>query len=91
MTGGRRRDFLCVGDILQKRPSVKHVIFYSFYVSWTFYKNPLQHKSILRKLYRYPIIPNLLEGSTEPSLNLLSPIPKGKFRYLVLPNLLEML
>ena len=64
--GRKKRGFLMCRGHFAKRPSVKHVMFYSFSVSGTFYENPLQHKSILRKLYRYPVIPNLLERSTKP-------------------------
>jgi len=77
--GGRRR-FLCVGDILQKKFSVKNVIFDSFSVSWIFYEKSLQHKSIFRKLYRYLVISNLLERAQNHDLNHLSPIPKTNFR-----------
>jgi hypothetical protein len=64
--GRKKRGFLMCKGHFAKRSSVKYVIFYCFTVSWTFYENPLQHKSILRKLYRDPVIPNLLEGSTKP-------------------------
>ena len=53
--GGRRGDFFMCRGCFAKRSSVKYEIFYSFSVSGTFYENPLQHKSILRKLYRYPL------------------------------------
>jgi hypothetical protein len=70
---------------------VKYVIFDSFSVSWTFYEKPYNIRVFLESFIGIQLYQIWWRGAQNHNLNLFSPIPKSKFRYPVLPNLLEML